>query len=245
MCNDRDSSLTYSNLHRTGFLDGDRYSREKVSDAFIDQIFASFPGVVFSRSALTVCLAYRPSAPIRFSPWVVAELALYPIILDLFFYVYHRAVHEVDGLWKYHRSHHLTKHPNILLSSLAGVEQEIVEFAIMPFLAYVTLKMCGFPMGFYEWWLCQSFNLFTEACWHSGIRVMLPLPGPCAPLMKIIGCELVLEDHDLHHRHGWRSAGNYGKVTRLWDRIFGTCMNRIESNWENVDFTEPLIMPWL
>jgi hypothetical protein len=77
------------------------------------------------------------------------------------------------------------------------------------------------------------------------LRAMLPLPGPCAPLMKMIGCELVLEDHDLHHRNGWRMSGNYGKVTRLWDRIFGTCMDRIESNWDNVDYSEPIVMPWL
>ncbi|KAG6014635.1 hypothetical protein E4U41_004795, partial [Claviceps citrina] len=54
---------------------------------------------------------------------------------------------------------------------------------------------------------------------------------------------LVVEDHDLHHRQGWRASGNYGKQTRLWDRVFGTCMDRVETNVENVDFANPATMP--
>jgi sterol desaturase/sphingolipid hydroxylase (fatty acid hydroxylase superfamily) len=68
--------------------------------------------------------------------------------------------------------------------------------------------------------------------------------GPAAPFLYLLGAELSLEDHDLHHREGWRKSGNYGKQTRLWDRIFGTCVNRVEAKWENVDFVNQVKMPW-
>jgi sterol desaturase/sphingolipid hydroxylase (fatty acid hydroxylase superfamily) len=215
-----------------------------VPEAHFSKIIASVPSIIGARSSMTVLLAYRPSAPIALSPWFLAELTLYPIILDLFFYVYHRSTHEVDGLWRYHRTHHLTKHPNPLLSSYADVEQEVIEMAIVPLLTYVTLKfLFGFPMNFYDWWLCQCFTFFAEAIGHSGLRAMFQVPGPGGHVMKWIGCELVLEDHDLHHRQGWRRSGNYGKATRLWDRVFGTCLPRIEAQWDRVDYEGAVRMP--
>jgi sterol desaturase/sphingolipid hydroxylase (fatty acid hydroxylase superfamily) len=33
-----------------------------------------------------------------------------------------------------------------------------------------------------------------------------------------------------------RRTQNYGKQTRLWDKIFGTSRSRIESFEENIDF---------
>jgi sterol desaturase/sphingolipid hydroxylase (fatty acid hydroxylase superfamily) len=59
----------------------------------------------------------------------------------------------------------------------------------------------------------------------------------------MVDCELVVEDHDLHHRQGWRTSCNYGKQTRLWDRIFGTCGKRIEAKEENVDYANAIDMP--
>jgi sterol desaturase/sphingolipid hydroxylase (fatty acid hydroxylase superfamily) len=40
--------------------------------------------------------------------------------------------------------------------------------------------------------------------------------------------ELAVEDHDLHHRFG-KSGRNYGKQTRIWDRVFGTIGERVET----------------
>ncbi|KAF1827578.1 uncharacterized protein K489DRAFT_349066 [Dissoconium aciculare CBS 342.82] len=231
-------------LDRCGFLDGDKQSRDKVPDVGINKVFASIYSIVAVRSALTVSLSYRKNDPIALSPWILAEIFLYPIIVDFFFYIYHRATHEIDGLWKYHRTHHLTKHPNPLLSSYADVEQEVIEMAVVPFLTFLTMKAFGFPMGFFDWWLCQSYVLCAEAFGHSGIRAMMTAPGPAGSFLKVLGCELVLEDHDLHHRQGWRTSGNYGKATRLWDRIFGTCLGRIEAKWDNVDYDNKLKMSW-
>jgi sterol desaturase/sphingolipid hydroxylase (fatty acid hydroxylase superfamily) len=215
-----------------------------VPEQHFSKIIASVPSIIATRSSMTVFMAYRRSAPITLSPWFLAELTLYPIVLDFFFYIDHRATPEIDGLWKYHRTHHLTKHPNPLLSSYADVEQEIMEMAVVPLLTYATLKfLFGFPMTFYDWWLCQCFTFFAEAIGHSGLRAMFQVPGPGGHVMRLIGCELVLEDHDLHHRQGWRKSGNYGKATKLWDRIFGTGLPLIEAQWDRVDYENAVRMP--
>ena len=61
--------------------------------------------------------------------------------------------------------------------------------------------------------------------------------------MRLFDAELVIEDHDLHHRKGWRKSFNYGKQTRIWDRVFGTCTNRIEAVPSNIDYGNTVIMP--
>ncbi|WFD31083.1 hypothetical protein MSPP1_002115, partial [Malassezia sp. CBS 17886] len=49
--------------------------------------------------------------------------------------------------------------------------------------------------------------------------------------------ELVVEDHDLHHRFGWKHSENYGKQTRLWDKWFGTHGERLETRDDRVDWS--------
>ena len=46
-------------------------------------------------------------------------------------------------------------------------------------------------------------------------------------LLRPFKMELCIEDHDLHHRLG-KSGMNYGKQTRIFDRIFGTISRRVE-----------------
>lgn len=68
--------------------------------------------------------------------------------------------------------------------------------------------------------------MYVEILGHAGIRAMwdLPITGP---VLKLIGAELIVEDHDLHHRHG-KSGRNYGKQSRFWDVVFGTTADRQE-----------------
>lgn len=48
----------------------------------------------------------------------------------------------------------------------------------------------------------------------------------------------LLKDHDHHHRNGWRKSHNYGKQTRLWDKIFGTLRQREEARDENINWDQ-------
>lgn len=232
-----------SQRSRLGFFDGDKHERDGVPDVGVRKTLHSLFLTTTVRPLFTLMLAYNAREAPSLSWWLPAELALYAIVLDFWFYLYHRACHEVDALWKYHRTHHLTKHPTSMLSAYADSEQEIIEIAIIPLLTYGTMKLLGFPMGFYDWWVCHEYIIFAEAFGHSGLRLYSSPPGAATWLLKYFSCELQLEDHDLHHRKGWRQSNNYGKQTRLWDRIFGTCGQRIESDVANVDFSKKVNMP--
>lgn len=231
--------------HIHGFLDGDKHARDGVPDVGVAKVVRSLVSTSTSRPMFTVMLAYRQAqtpSTINF-PWLFLEIGLYGIILDFWFYWYHRLMHDVGFLWKYHRTHHLTKHPNPLLTLYADLEQEFFDIAGIPLMTYFSMKAMGMPMGFYEWWICHQYVVYAELAGHSGLRVHATPPNTLSWLLKFFNAELVIEDHDLHHRKGWKSSYNYGKQTRLWDRIFGTCCDRIESVPENVDYVNLSPMP--
>ncbi|KAJ5086739.1 hypothetical protein NUU61_008046 [Penicillium alfredii] len=231
--------------HKYGFLDGDKHERDGVPDVGVSKALTSVMLAGLLRPLMTVYLTYNAKeAPASLDwRWLPLEVSLYGIILDFWFYWYHRIMHDVNGLWKYHRTHHLTKHPNPLLTIYADSEQEFFDIAGIPLMTYFAMKFMGLPMGFYEWHICQMYVLFAELAGHSGLRLHASPPNPLTWLMRMFDAELVIEDHDLHHRKGWRKSHNYGKQTRVWDRVFGTCSDRIESADANVDYDNPVGMP--
>ncbi|KAJ5473612.1 hypothetical protein N7475_003178 [Penicillium sp. IBT 31633x] len=230
-----------------GFLDGDKHTRDEIPDVGVGKVIRELISTSTLRMIMAIFLTYRPSEdPSTLEwRWLPLEIGLYSITVDFWFYWYHRMMHSVGPLWKFHRRHHLTKHPNPLLSAYADHEQEFMDITGIPLLAYSTLKLVGLPMGFYGWWICFQYIAFSEFIGHSGLRLHGGAPSTVNWLLELFDAELVIEDHDLHHRYGWRTSHNYGKQTRLWDRIFGTCRDRIESAKENVDYTNRVTMPLL
>ncbi|PGH02693.1 hypothetical protein AJ79_07572 [Helicocarpus griseus UAMH5409] len=231
--------------HQLGFFDGDKHERDGVPDISVAKVAHSLISTSTFRPIFTVFFSYRASqGPSTINwYWLPVEAGLYGIVLDFWFYWYHRLMHEVDGLWKYHRTHHLTKHPNPLLALYADFEQEIFDIAGIPLMTYFTLKLIGCPMGFYEWWICHMYVVFSELAGHSGLRLAIVPPSPFSWLLRLLNSELIIEDHDIHHRHGWKKSGNYGKQTRLWDRLFGTLRDRIECQEENIDYNNTIEFP--
>jgi len=223
--------------HKWGFLDGDKHERDQVPDVSVRKVFNSLSLTAVVRPLITVFAAYRTSqTPVdSLSWWLPVEIGIYGIVLDFYFYWYHRVMHEFDGLWKYHRTHHLTKHPNPLLSLYADSEQELFDIAIVPLLTYGTMKLFGFPMGFYDWWVCHHYLFFTELFGHSGLRIFSVPTSTNNWFLRLFDAELATEDHDLHHRQGWKKSHNYGKQTLLWDRVFGTAGERIEMRRDNIE----------
>lgn len=233
--------------HKTGFLDGDVHERDGVPDVGVFKVFKSLISTSTVRPIFTVFLAYsvqRAPSTMNFI-WLPIETGCYGIILDFWFYWYHRMMHDVGGLWQFHRTHHLTKHPNPLLTLYADTEQELFDIAGIPLITYFSMKFMGFPMGFYEWWICHQYIVFAELAGHSGLRIVATPPNPFNWLLRAFGAELIIEDHDLHHRKGWKSSSNYGKQTRLWDRVFGTCRERVECYEHNIDRDNQIIFPIL
>lgn len=232
--------------HRYGFFDGDKHERDGVPDVGVVKVFYSVFTTSILRPLMFVFLTYHSNltpASINWA-WLPLEVGLYGIILDFWFYWYHRIMHDFDSLWKYHRTHHLTKHPNPLLTLYADEEQEVFDMLGIPLFTFITMRLMGLPMGFYEWWVCSQFVVFAEVAGHSGLRIHSVPPSTLTWLLRYFNAELVIEDHDLHHRKGWRKSHNYGKNTRLWDRIFGTCHDRIEDLKENIDYVNTASIPF-
>lgn len=230
---------------RHGYLDGDKHSRDDVPDATVQKVAHSLLLAITFRPAVLILLAYRADlAPSSINlAWLPVQAALYPIVTDFWFYWYHRLMHEITFLWKFHRTHHLTKHPNALLTIFADTEQEIFDIAVIPFLACFTMKAIGLEMGFYAFWMSHLYVWFTELLGHSGLRIHLYAASPISGLLGYFGLELALEDHDLHHRTGWKNSHNYGKQSRVWDRAFGTCTSRIECKEANVNYDDIASFP--
>ncbi|CAI7666115.1 unnamed protein product [Penicillium palitans] len=129
--------------HTYGFLDGDKHERDGVPDVGVSKALISVMLAGFVRPLMTVWLTYDANkAPASLSwPWLLVEISLYGIILDFWFYWYHRVMHDVNGLWKFHRTHHLTKHPNPLLTIYADSEQEFFDIAGIPLMTWFTMKL--------------------------------------------------------------------------------------------------------
>lgn len=235
--------------HIHGYLDGDKHERDFVPDVGVKKVLFTLHKLLIGRAVLIMILTYQaastPAAALSeptWWAWLTLQLGLYGIVLDFWFYWYHRAMHDVKPLWKFHRTHHLTKHPNPLLSGYADEEQELGDILVVPFLTFLTTRfVLGLPLDFYQFWICQTFILYAEALGHSGLRVFTNPPSMAAGLLRYFGVDLVIEDHDLHHRKGHRKSFNYGKQTRLWDYLFGTTFERYET--QNVDFSKQVYMP--
>ncbi|KAJ5242597.1 uncharacterized protein N7469_000924 [Penicillium citrinum] len=230
-----------------GFLDGDKHPRDEIPDVGVGKVIRELISTSTFRMIMAIYLTYNANeTPSTMQwQWLPLEIGVYSITVDFWFYWYHRLMHSTGPLWKFHRRHHLTKHPNPLLSAYADHEQEFMDITGIPLLAYGTMKTMGLPMGFYEWWVCFQYIAFSEFIGHSGLRIHGGAPSTLNWLLELFDAELVIEDHDLHHRYGWRKSHNYGKQTRLWDRIFGTCLDRIESVKDNVDYENRVTMPLL
>lgn len=235
--------------HRYGFLDG-AAKRDGIPDSGVTKVVGAGWKTTGGRMLLAAMLVYNEKeTPLQAmkSPswwvWLPFQIGMYGVVLDFWFYWYHRAMHDIDGLWQFHRRHHLTKHPNPMLAAYADDVQEFFDMVGIPFMTYLTFRAFGIPLGFYDWFICHQYIAFTEAGGHSGLRLHIQAATPFEPILNYFNAEIVIEDHDLHHRKGWKKSHNYGKQTRLWDRVFGTCFDRIESKASNIDYKNTATIP--
>jgi len=212
-----------------GFLDG-QVPRDGVPDARLKLTMLGIFFVATVRPLFCCFIAYDRFEMPYIAPWLPVHMFLYTVIFDFWFYIYHRTMHEIDFLWRFHKTHHMTKHPSTLLSAFADHEEEVIGILIIPLLAYLL-----YPVDFPTLWISLMYITYTEVVGHSGVRLYQQQPV-AGPILRPFGVEMIGEDHDLHHRNGWRKSFNYGKQTRIWDKLLGTAQPRLEMVDENVDW---------
>ncbi|KAK4049226.1 hypothetical protein OIO90_005515 [Microbotryomycetes sp. JL221] len=211
----------YSRVH--GTLAEKNIGRDRVPDRSVRQIAIGISSYMVIRTGMNFYLGYNENmVPLTDISWTFpARLLMWQIVLDYLFYCYHRSSHEIDALWSIHQKHHTTKHPTAVLAILADEPQELLEIFILPFLTSLLV-----PMSFSEMWLTMEVTIYVEMMGHSGIRAYWPHPT-LNHVFTWFDAEGIIEDHDLHHRFG-KSGKNYGKQSRIFDRLFGTTTERIE-----------------
>lgn len=134
-----------------GYFDGS-VPRDEVPDMRVREVAFSLTFTALGRMIILFAFAYDPKQVPEISWLLPIQITMYTLILDLYFYWYHRLMHEIDFLWKFHSTHHKTKHPNAQMSLYADQEQEWFDIAFVPLAAFFTTKLI-MPMDFYAWWI--------------------------------------------------------------------------------------------
>ncbi len=144
--------------------------------------------------------------------WERSSLILLDIIiLDLFIYWWHRAMHELSFLWRFHEVHHLDEH----LDTTSAVRFHFGEVFFSSLVRAVVIMVFAVPFSsivIFET-LVMSFALFH----HSNIKIPELVDNI---LSKIIVTPNI---HWVHH-HAVRkdTDSNYGTIFSFWDRVFKT-----------------------
>jgi sterol desaturase/sphingolipid hydroxylase (fatty acid hydroxylase superfamily) len=145
------------------------------------------------------------------SPGVFAAVfGLMLVLDDAYFYVYHRALHQVPFLYRtIHRIHH---------RAYAPVPLDYIYVHPLEWLLGSTGIVIGLVAT--HLWLGQipaaaflAYNVFRnlrELVIHSG------LPSGMLRYLRVLG---LTEHHDLHHA---KLQGNYASMLHLWDLLFRT-----------------------
>lgn len=214
-----------------GFLDAE-HTRDGIPDAKLNWTILFLGLTLSGRPLVGAFMEYDRFELPSFSIWDPVRVFAFHCALDFWFYWYHRGMHEIPFLWQFHKTHHHAKHPIPLLSVFGDPTQDFFDILVIPLLATLTV-----PLKFHVWWISAVYILYAEAGSHTGVRVYWT-PPITGPILYYFNMELLLEDHDLHHRLGWKKSYNYGKQTGIWDSLFGTRRERMEVKREDVDWNK-------
>lgn len=164
-----------------------------------------------------ICAAARWSADHRIGLFhrttlhpLIAVLVTVPV-LDLVSWAWHRAMHRVPFLWRFHRVHHSDR----MLGASTALRFHFGELLLSLPLRLATVVLLGAPIEgllLFEV-IFGFFNLFE----HGNLRLPLSLE-------RLLGRIVVLPAlHRLHHSIVPAELDrNFGTVFSAWDRAFGT-----------------------
>lgn len=138
----------------------------------------------------------------------LAAFALLFFVEDFVYYAWHRASHEIRGLWAAHVNHHSSEYFNL---STALRQSWTTPFTVPLF--YAVLPLAGFSPGMIATQI--SISLIYQFWIHTEAIDRLPRPFEA------------IFNTPSHHRvhHGTNAAyldRNHGGILIVWDRLFGT-----------------------
>jgi sterol desaturase/sphingolipid hydroxylase (fatty acid hydroxylase superfamily) len=139
------------------------------------------------------------------------SICLTVILLDWVLYYQHRAFHAFPLLWKMHRTHHT----DLEVDVTTGTRFHLLETLVSLIIKSVAILVLGAPVAgvFLFELILSASNLFN----HSNIRIPVLLE-------KLLRLVWVTPDmHLIHHSAlTMETNSNFGFVSSIWDRLFGT-----------------------
>lgn len=155
-----------------------------------------FPYVFLSsRAAL---LAVTPTLPY----WALGFL-----LYELCGYWQHRHHHTIRALWAIHVTHHSSEEYNLSVALRHSLADGMAQWAY-----FLPMALVGFPPSMFL--AFRLFDLVYQFFLHTR------LVGKLGPLDAIFNTP---SNHRVHHaRNPEYLDRNYGSITMLWDRVFGT-----------------------
>jgi sterol desaturase/sphingolipid hydroxylase (fatty acid hydroxylase superfamily) len=135
-------------------------------------------------------------------PWIISF-----VFVDVAYYWWHRASHEVNFLWAVHAVHHQSEDYNLAVALRQAVLSGVTS---LPF--YAPMAFLGVPTAVYATMVASStlyqFWIHTEL-----VRRL----GPAEAVLN------TPSHHRVHHGVNPRYLDrNYGAILIVWDRVFGS-----------------------
>jgi len=137
------------------------------------------------------------------------------LLVDFFTYVFHRLSHGIPGLWRLHAIHHADEHVTAATGQLHHPLETVASYVFLLFL-YVVL---GVPVV-----VAIMYGLVYSV--HNGFAhadIRLPKRVDRALRWVIVTPDLHRTHHSMDLSEG---NSNFGQVFTLWDRLFGTYVDR-------------------
>mgnify|MGYP006180323233 CR=1 FL=1 len=139
------------------------------------------------------------------------QIAIIVLFDDLWFYGWHRLMHEHKGLYnKIHRIHHKA-HAPLPIEYIYVHPLEWFIGGIGPTLGLLVVVQAWGAIPAWTLWGYLLVRNLHELDVHSGIK---------SPIGRWIPIYAAAEHHDLHHAKP--TKGNYATSLELWDRALGS-----------------------
>jgi sterol desaturase/sphingolipid hydroxylase (fatty acid hydroxylase superfamily) len=157
--------------------------------------------------AAAAALGMAPVWPASLPLWAGTVVAV--LVADLTSYWWHRLQHTTgeSWLWRLHSVHHSPRHFDFWMGARVH-PLDVLGFTIV---GYGFLAALGAPSSAIE--MSAFFAAMVGAVHHTSIDT------DCRWLNRVIP---FADHHVVHHSILPHDAGNYGNITTLFDRLFGT-----------------------
>jgi len=188
-----------------------RHAVPHVLTALLNGLLTRFilAGVTFRITAWAAVHSFGLRHVLRLSP-TAATVVLF-ILFDLWMYFWHKANHQIDFLWLFHRAHHsdtrmdtttaLRFHPGELVLST------LIRLPILAILGMSFGQLILFETLLNISTLFHHSNLSLPRSWDRALSVLIVTP----------------DMHRVHHSiEREETNSNYTSLLSFWDRLFET-----------------------